>query len=118
MLKVSRGGPVPLTVQDIFDRMPVLFQPDRAAGMDATVSYIVTGEGGGEYTCIVKDGTFAVEPAARPDATATVTISAEDWIALNLGTLDPMKAFFLGKLKARGNQGLLMNFPKLFRRPE
>lgn len=109
---------MPLTVQEIFDRMPGLFQPERAAGMDATIAYIVTGEGGGEYTCVVKEGTFAVEPSARPDASATVTISAEDWIALNLGKLDPMKAFFLGKLKTRGNQGLLMNFPKLFRRPE
>lgn len=106
-----------LTVPEIFERMPGLFQPDRAAGVDASVAYKVTGEGGGEYTCIVKDGTFALETSARPDANATVTISAADWIALNEGTLDPMAAYMSGKLKATGDQNLLMKFPKLFKRP-
>ena len=106
-----------LTVPEIFDRMPGLFQPDRAAGVNASVAYKVTGEGGGEYTCIVKDGTFALEAGARADANATVTISAADWIALNEGTLDPMAAYMSGKLKASGDQNLLMKFPKLFKRP-
>lgn len=108
---------MPLTVPEIFERMPGLFQPDRAAGVDAAVAYKVTGEGGGEYTCIVKDGTFALETSARADANATVTISAADWIALNEGTLDPMAAYMSGKLKATGDQNLLMKFPKLFKRP-
>jgi putative sterol carrier protein len=108
---------MPLTVPEIFERMPGLFQPDRAAGVNAAVAYKVTGEGGGEYTCIVKDGTFALETSARPDANATVTISAADWIALNEGTLDPMAAYMSGKLKATGDQNLLMKFPKLFKRP-
>lgn len=106
-----------LTVPEIFERMPGLFQPDRAAGVDAAVAYRITGEGGGEYTCIVKDGAFALEPGARPDANATVTIAAADWIALNEGTLDPMAAYMGGKLKASGDQNLLMKFPKLFKRP-
>ncbi len=108
---------MPLTVPEIFERMPGLFQPDRAAGVNASVAYKVTGEGGGEYTCIVKDGTFALETGARADANATVTISAADWIALNEGTLDPMAAYMSGKLKASGDQNLLMKFPKLFKRP-
>lgn len=108
---------MPLTVPEIFERMPGLFLPDRAAGVDAAVAYKVTGEGGGEYTCIVKDGAFTLETAARPDANATVTISAADWIALNEGTLDPMAAYMSGRLKATGDQNLLMKFPKLFKRP-
>jgi putative sterol carrier protein len=106
-----------LTVPEIFERMPGLFLQDRAAGVDASVAYKVTGEGGGEYTCIVKDGAFTLEKAARADANATVTISAADWIALNEGTLDPMAAYMSGKLKASGDQNLLMKFPKLFKRP-
>lgn len=108
---------MPLTVPEIFERMPGLFQPDRAAGVNASVAYKVTGDGGGEYTCIVKDGTFSLEAGARADANATVTISAGDWIALNEGTLDPMAAYMSGKLKASGDQNLLMKFPKLFKRP-
>lgn len=106
-----------LTVDEIFGRMEGLFLPDRAAGVDASVAYKVTGAGGGDYTCIVKDGAFTLLREAKADAQATVTISAEDWIALNEGRLDPMTAYLTGKLKAAGDQNLLMKFPKLFKRP-
>lgn len=106
-----------LTVEDIFSRMDGLFLADRAAGVDASVAYKVTGSGGGDYTCVVKDGAFTLLREAKSDAHATVTISDEDWIALNEGRLDPMTAYLTGKLKAAGDQNLLMKFPKLFKRP-
>lgn len=106
-----------LTVEEIFSRMEGLFLPDRAAGVEASVAYKVTGEGGGEYTCVVSGGAFSLLREAKADAQATVTISDEDWIALNEGRLDPMTAYLSGKLKAAGDQNLLMKFPKLFKRP-
>ncbi|HJV22762.1 MAG TPA: SCP2 sterol-binding domain-containing protein [Holophagaceae bacterium] len=107
-----------LTVDAIFDRMNGLFLADRAAGVKASVAYKVTGPGGGDFTCIVAGGAFTlVKGEAKADAQATVTISAEDWIALNEGRLDPMAAYMSGKLKAAGDQNLLMKFPKLFKRP-
>lgn len=106
-----------LTVNEIFERMEGLFLPAKAEGVDAAVAYKVTGEGGGDFTCIVKGGVFTLLREAKADAHATVTISAEDWIALNEGRLDPMAAYMSGKLKATGDQNLLMKFPKLFKRP-
>lgn len=106
-----------LTVDEIFNRMPDLFLPERAEGVNASVAYKVTGEGGGHFTCTVSGGQFTLLREAKPDASATVTISAEDWIALNEGRLDPMAAYMSGKLKAVGDQNLLMKFPKLFKRP-
>lgn len=106
-----------LTVDEIFSRMEGLFLPDRAAGVEASVAYKVMGEGGGEYTCVVSGGVFSLLREVKADAQATVTISAEDWIALNEGRLDPMTAYLTGKLKAAGDQNLLMKFPKFFKRP-
>lgn len=106
-----------LTVDEIFTRMSGLFQADRAQGLNVSVAYKVTGEGGGDYTCFVSGGQFSLLRELKADATATVTIAAEDWIALAEGRLDPMKAFMFGKLKAAGDKNLLMNFPKLFKRP-
>lgn len=106
-----------LTVDEIFGRMNELFLPDRAAGVDAAVAYHVTGEGGGDYTSIIKDGTFTLLRELKADAAATVTISAEDWIALNEGRLDPVTAFVSGKLKIAGDQGLVQRFAKFFKRP-
>ena len=106
-----------LTVEEIFNRMESLFLAEKAEGVNASVAYKITGEGGGEFTCIVSNLQFTLLRELKADANATVTISAEDWIALNEGRLDPMAAYLSGKLKASGDQNLLMKFPKLFKRP-
>ncbi|MBI4912892.1 MAG: SCP2 sterol-binding domain-containing protein [Acidobacteria bacterium] len=107
-----------LTVDGIFSLMPELFLPEKAAGLNASVSYKVTGEGGGDYTCVIQDGAFSLVREIRSGATASVEISAEDWIALNEGRLDAMQAFMTGKLKGGGDLGLLQKFPRFFRKPE
>ncbi len=107
-----------LTVDGIFSLMPELFVADKAAGVNASVYYQVTGEGGGDYTCLIADGAFTLKREPKADATSTVVIAAEDWIALNEGKLDPMQAFMTGKLKGTGDLGLLQKFPRYFRKPE
>lgn len=106
-----------LTVDGIFAAMPGLFLPDMAEGVNALVTYMVTGEGGGGYTCVIENGTFTLLREFKADATATVHITAEDWIALNEGKLDPMFAFMTGKLKGGGDLMLLQKFPRFFRKP-
>jgi putative sterol carrier protein len=105
------------TVDEIFSRMSELFIPEKAAGVDASVAYRITGAGGGDYTSVVKDGSFTLLREAKADAQATLTMAAEDWIALNEGRLDPVSAFVSGKLKIAGDQGLAQKFPKFFKRP-
>ncbi len=107
-----------LTVDGIFSLMPELFLPDKAVGVKASVYYQVTGEGGGDYTCLIEDGSFTLRREPKADATSTVVISAADWIALNEGKLDAMQAFMTGKLKGTGDLGLLQKFPRYFRKPE
>jgi putative sterol carrier protein len=107
-----------LTVDGIFALMPELFLPEKAQGLTVSVYYQVTGEGGGDYTCLIENGAFSLKREAKPDATSVVVIGAEDWIALNEGKLDPMQAFMTGKLKGTGDLGLLQKFPKFFKKPQ
>jgi putative sterol carrier protein len=107
-----------LTVDGIFSLMPELFLPEKAQGLSVSVYYQVTGEGGGDYTCAIENGVFSLKREPKVDATSTVVISAEDWIALNEGKLDPMQAFMTGKLKGTGDLGLLQKFPKFFKKPQ
>lgn len=107
-----------LTVDGIFALMPELFLPEKAQGLTVSVYYQVTGEGGGNYTCLIENGAFSLKREAKPDATSVVVIGAEDWIALNEGKLDPMQAFMTGKLKGTGDLGLLQKFPKFFKKPQ
>ncbi|HET6331135.1 MAG TPA: SCP2 sterol-binding domain-containing protein [Holophagaceae bacterium] len=105
------------TVDEIFQRMSATFLPEKAAGLSAVIAYHITGEGGGDYSSVIKDGAYSLETALRADAQATLTMAAPDWIALNEGTLDPMTAFVSGKLKIAGDQGLAQKFPRYFKRP-
>ncbi len=107
-----------LTVDGIFALMPELFLPEKAQGLTVSVYYQVTGEGGGDYTCLIENGVFSLKREAKADATSVVVIGGEDWIALNEGKLDPMQAFMSGKLKGTGDLGLLQKFPKFFRKPQ
>ncbi len=107
-----------LTVDGIFALMPELFLPEKAQGLTVSVYYQVTGEGGGDYTCLIENGVFSLKREAKPDATSVVVIGGEDWIALNEGKLDPMQAFMTGKLKGTGDLGLLQKFPKFFKKPQ
>ena len=107
-----------LTVDGIFSLMPELFLPEKAQGLTVSVYYQVTGEGGGDYSCLIENGAFTLKREAKPDATSVVVIGAEDWIALSEGKLDPMQAFMTGKLKGTGDLGLLQKFPKFFRKPQ
>jgi putative sterol carrier protein len=107
-----------LTVDGIFALMPELFLPEKAQGLTVSVYYQVTGEGGGDYTCLIENGVFSLKREAKSDATSVVVIGGEDWIALNEGKLDPMQAFMSGKLKGTGDLGLLQKFPKFFRKPQ
>ncbi len=107
-----------LTVDGIFSLMPELFLPEKAQGLSVSVYYQVTGEGGGDYTCAIENGAFTLKREPKADATSTVVIAAEDWIALNEGKLDPMQAFMTGKLKGTGDLGLLQKFPKFFKKPQ
>jgi len=107
-----------LTVDGIFSLMPELFLPEKAQGLTVSVYYQVTGEGGGDYACLIENGAFTLKREAKPDATSVVVIGAEDWIALSEGKLDPMQAFMTGKLKGTGDLGLLQKFPKFFKKPQ
>ncbi len=107
-----------LTVDGIFASMPELFLAEKATGVNASVAYRVTGEGGGDFTCVIENGVFTLLREFKADASSTVQITAEDWIALNEGKLDAMQAFMGGKLKGAGDLMLLQKFPKFFKKPE
>ena len=94
-------------VADIFATMENRVIPEAIAGITADYGYIITGEGGGEWTVRVKKGQVTVVSGVlNPDI--TTTCAAQDWIAITLGKLDGMTAFSSGKLMIKGDMGLLI----------
>lgn len=103
------------TVADIFGTMESRVNPDGVKGVTANYGYVITGEGGGEYTVSVKDGNVKIlEGIHSPNV--TTTCAAQDWIDITLGKLDGMTAFSSGKLKVEGDLGLLTKATKFFKK--
>jgi long-chain acyl-CoA synthetase len=108
------AGPV-VTVADIFGTMESRVNPEGVQGITANYGYVITGDGGGDYTVSVTDGKVKVLTGIHGPQ-VTTTCSAKDWIAITLGKLDGMTAFTSGRLKVEGDFGLLTKATKFFKK--
>jgi ribonucleoside-diphosphate reductase beta chain len=95
-----------------------LIDPEWTRGEDFTVTYELTGEGGGRWTVIVEDGSVRVEDGrdtrrfdrvstagngAGPARSATVRLSTDTWTKLAGGRISPSTAMQLGLTEADGD---------------
>jgi len=102
------------TVKETFDAMAGRFRPEKAAGTNATIQYEITGEQGGNWNAVIKDGQCAVNAGVAPSPTLTLTMSSQDWLDMVGGKLSGQMAFMSGKLKLKGDMGLAMKIGSLF----
>ncbi|NTU74691.1 MAG: SCP2 sterol-binding domain-containing protein [Anaerolineaceae bacterium] len=104
-----------LNLDEMMNKIPAAFLPEKAAGVNASILLHVTGEPGGDYMLVIKDQTCKVVKGATTNPNLTLSASVNDLIAIFKGELDGMKAFMTGKLKLQGDMGLAMRFTGLFK---
>ena len=102
------------TVKESFDAMPSRFRSDKATGTSAVIQYDVSGDGGGTWNAVIKDGACAVNSGAAPAPNLTLSMSSQDWLDMIGGKLSGQMAFMSGKLKLKGDMGLAMKVGSLF----
>ncbi len=102
------------TVKESFDAMPSRFRADKATGTNATIQYDVSGEGGGTWNAVIKDGACTVTPGPAPAPNLTLQISAQDWLDMLSGKQSGQMLFMSGKLKVKGDMGLAMKLGSMF----
>ncbi len=102
------------TPQELFDMMPAAFNPEKAGDVNKTVVIELTGDNGGTWTVKVADGKCAVDAGAADAADLTITMAADDYLAMRRGELQAMNAFMQGKIKLQGDMGLAMKFDGWF----
>ncbi|XP_036136814.1 peroxisomal multifunctional enzyme type 2 [Molossus molossus] len=86
--------------------------------VNAVFEWHITKDGStaAKWTIDLKNGNGNVyQGPAKGSADVTVTLSDEDFINVVLGKLDPQKAFFSGRLKARGNIMLSQKLQMVFK---
>ena len=99
----------------IFQGMQERFQPDKAAGVDAKVQWLVS-DGGEEkpYTITIKDGTFAWEQGRAESTTVTLSADGESFRALMSGQAQGATLYMSGKLRIQGDLMLAQRMGQFF----
>ena len=73
----------------------------------------IKGEGEGVFYIEAKDGKVNVEPYNYNDRDVRLIASANNFIAIAKGDLDPVKAFLSGKLKVDGSMDKALEFKRV-----
>ena len=103
------------TLEDLKEKLPEAFQPDKAVGVDAVIQFNLTGEGGGEWYLTIKDGGINVDAGEAENPKLSITADAQDMLDIFTGKLNAMAAFSGGKLKLSGDLGLSMKMMSFFK---
>jgi putative sterol carrier protein len=102
-------------VQAVFDKMMGSFKADAAAGVDVTFQFSISGPGGGEWYCVIKDSSCTVEKGTHDKPACTIKMAAGDFLAMMGGKLPAMQAFTAGKLQIGGDVMKSQLLEKLFK---
>src|SRR5579859_5970526 len=103
-----------MTVDESFETMKSLFNPNAAAGFNKTIQWDITGEQAGKWAFKFADKTCELVRGGVEKPDLTMIMSDETWLAVASGQLDPMKAFMSGKVKTAGDMMLAMRLQQLF----
>jgi putative sterol carrier protein len=102
-------------VQVVFDQMAGSFKADAAAGVDVVFQFNISDKGGGDWYCVVKDGTCTIAAGTHEKPVCTLKMAAGDFLTMMGGKLPPMQAFTSGKLKIEGDVMKSQLLEKLFK---
>lgn len=102
-----------MTSTEFIHALPKKVNPDAIAGMETTFHFDVEGEGGGQYTVVLKDGKMEVVSGLIGESKCTVKTTNDNFMAVINGTLNPLMAIMMGKLKIN-NQGEMLKYAKIF----
>jgi putative sterol carrier protein len=104
------------TVTEIFDEINSrLTDPAKVGTTNAAYQFDLTGDDGGPYHIVLKDGKGEAGAGTAESPNTTISMSTGDFVGLATGKLDPTMAFMTGKLKVRGDMALAMKLQNLLR---
>ena len=106
---------MPLTIEQLMEKMPGAFIPEKAQGVDAVIQFRFTGAEAGDWNATIKDGKVDVARGTHPSPKMTLTADSSDYIQIITGELDGMQAFMQGKIKLAGDLNLAMKLMQMFK---
>ncbi len=99
----------------IFEAMPNAFNAEAAKDVDVIFQYHISGDGGGDWNCVIKDGTCNINSGNHEKPTCTLKMADMDFVDMINGVLPSMQAYTSGKLKIEGDIMKSQLIEKLFK---
>ena len=109
----AQAEPVP--VGHLFEGLVGRFIPAKAEGVDASVSYHITGGGGGEWTVRIADGSVTLTEEVLATPTVYIVASDRSYHDVATGKLDSVTAVVTGKMSVEGDVAFMAKFREMFR---
>lgn len=89
--------------------------PEPIQGMTISYTFDLSGDDGGQYGLIIKDGTVQVSVGMLADADCALRLSVRDFKKLLAGKLNSTASYMMGKLKVKGSLGLALKLESLLK---
>lgn len=102
-----------MTGIEFIENLPNKVKPEAIEGMQTVFHFDLSGEGGGQKTLELKDGTLVAHDGFVGEAKCEVKADAGNFLKVVQGDLNPMMAVLTGKLKI-SNQGEMIKYAKIF----
>jgi len=105
----------PVPVAHFFEGMKERFIPEKATGVDATVSYHITGKGGGKWTLTIKDGKMTLTEEILKSPRVFIVARDSAYHDIVTGKLDGITAVLTGKMTIEGDVTFMPEFRGMFK---
>ena len=105
----------PVPVAHFFEGMKDRFIPEKAKGVDATVSYHITGKGGGKWTITIKDGEMTLSEEVLKTPRVYIVARDSAYHDIVTGKLDGITAVVTGKMSIEGDINFMAEFRGMFK---
>lgn len=103
-----------LTIEQLMNRMPKAFLPEKAGEVEAKLQFHFTGDQAGDWLVTIENQTCTVEQTTAEEPTLAVTVDAADWLDIFAGGGNAMAAFAAGKIKLKGDLNFALKMMNYF----
>jgi len=110
----NQGAAAPLTSEKIFEKMPEVFKPEQAQGVNAIYEFDISGNGGGRWQVVIEHKTCKVIRDGNLDPTVIFRMSTEDHVGIIDGSVNAQMAFMMGRIKVEGDLMAALGFYQFF----
>jgi putative sterol carrier protein len=100
-------------IAGFFASLPSKIDRSKTAGLNGAYHFVITGDGGGEWTVVFEDGEPRVSEGETVPPDVTFTTTSQTWDDLLHGRVSGGGAFMSGDLKVQGDMTMAMQLQSI-----